>query len=75
MSPRIGQVQAKKLVAALKRAGFREAKQKGSHLTLVHDQKNLQTTIPMHAGDLGRGLLKAILNQAGITEDELRELL
>lgn len=75
MSPRLPQVQARQVIAALKRAGFREARQKGSHCTLVHHQWNVQTTVPIHTGDIGRGLLKAILKQAGITEDQFRDLL
>jgi hypothetical protein len=33
------------------------------------------TTVAMHAKDLKRSVMKAILDQAGLTEDELRELL
>jgi predicted RNA binding protein YcfA (HicA-like mRNA interferase family) len=29
----------------------------------------------MHAGDLHRGLMKTIIKQAGLTEDEFRDLL
>jgi len=72
---RLPQVNPRKLVNALKKAGFEEYDQKGSHLILVDEEKNLQTSVPIHSGDVGRGLLKKILKQAGISEEEFRELL
>ena len=75
MSSRLPAVSAKQVVAALKRAGFRQLHQKGSHLTLWHATKKLLTGVPMHPGDLGRGLVKQIIKQSGLTEDEFRALL
>jgi predicted RNA binding protein YcfA (HicA-like mRNA interferase family) len=66
---------ARQLVAALKRAGFHEHRQTGSHLHLWHPAKQLLTTVPMHARDLGRPLVKGSLKQAQLSEDELRKLL
>ena len=63
------------VVAALKQAGFLEHHQRGSHLYLWHPSKRRMTTVPMHPGDLHRGLLKRILTQASLTEDEFRALL
>ena len=75
MSARLPNVSARQVVAALKRAGFRELHQKGSHLMLWNEQKQLLTGVPMHPGDLGRGLVKKIIKQAGLTEDQFRRLL
>ena len=75
MSPRLPQVTAKKLIRALKRAGFREVNQHGSHLTLWHEQKQCITTVPIHPGDIKRPLLQAIIRQAGLSDEEFRELL
>jgi predicted RNA binding protein YcfA (HicA-like mRNA interferase family) len=72
---RLPQVNARELVSALKRAGFEEYDQIGSHLILVNENEDLQTSVPIHSGDIGRGLLKKILKQAGLTEEEFRELL
>jgi predicted RNA binding protein YcfA (HicA-like mRNA interferase family) len=66
----------KKIITALKRAGFEEDVQRGSHLTLLHPIKNLRTGVPVHPGkDIGRSLLRKILNQAELSEDEFRDLL
>jgi len=65
----------KEVVKALERGGFVRTSQKGSHLYLYHDGREVMTTVPMHPGDLPRWLLKKIIKQAGFTEDEFRELL
>jgi len=72
---RIGQVKARELISVLKRTGFKEAGQTGSHRFFVDEQRILQTSVPIHSGDIGRGLLKKILKQSGISEDEFRRLL
>ena len=59
----------------LRRAGFVLDPQKGSHAQFVHPQTRRMTTLPMHGGDLKRGLLRGILKDAGLTEDEFRRLL
>ncbi len=72
---RLPQVNARKLINALKQAGFVEHDQIGSHLILVNEEADLQTSVPIHSGDIGRGLLKKILKQAQLTEDQFRDLL
>ncbi len=66
---------ARKIIQALERAGFVDNGQKGSHLYFWHPAKKLTTCVPMHGGDLKRGLMKEILQQAGLTEEEFRKLL
>ncbi len=63
------------VVAALKRAGFDENRQKGSHLYLVHPQTKRRTSVAIHPRDLPRHTLKDIIRQAGLTEEEFRKLL
>ena len=73
---RLPTVNARKVIAALKRAGFEEVRQRGSHLYFWHPTRKLETCVPTHGGDdLARSLVRAILQQAGLTEDEFRELL
>jgi predicted RNA binding protein YcfA (HicA-like mRNA interferase family) len=72
---RLRQVKPRELIRALKKAGFEETDQIGSHVILVDEGRNLQTSVPMHPGDVARGLLKKILKQAELTEDQLRKLL
>ena len=72
---RLPTITPKKMVSALKRAGFIKHHQKGSHRYLWHPGRLRMTSIPMHARDLDRKTMKEILKQAGITEDEFRRLL
>jgi predicted RNA binding protein YcfA (HicA-like mRNA interferase family) len=59
----------------LKRAGFVEKRQKGRHLILWHERQRRTTMVALHGRDLPAPTLKDILKQAGISEEEFRELL
>lgn len=72
---RLPSVKPRELVAALERAGFVRHHQKGSHLYLWHQGKRRMTTVPMHPGDVHRGLLRVILKQADLTEAAFLDLL
>lgn len=64
-------LKSKDVVKILKRHGFSECRQKGSHLVMADDRGRL-ITIPMHSKPLKRGTLAAILRHAEISADELR---
>jgi len=69
---------ARELRTALVRAGFVELRQRGSHLRLHRielDGKRRHVTLPVHAGDVPPGTVRAILREAGLTEEDLRRLL
>lgn len=67
---------ALKLIRALKRAGFVEDRQKGSHLILIHASTKAMTVVPVHRGrSIKDSLLRAILHDARLTVDEFLELL
>lgn len=69
---RLPSLTPRQVVAALKKAGFEERRQRGSHLFLWHPGRAVVATVPMHARNLPRGTLKAIIRQAGLTEDEFQ---
>jgi predicted RNA binding protein YcfA (HicA-like mRNA interferase family) len=62
---------------ALERAGFELRRIRGSHHIYRHkSDKRRRTTVPDHgARDLPLGTVRAIIAQAGLTEDEFRALL
>ena len=72
---RLPGINARKAIQALKRAGFVEDGQRGSHLYFWHEEKRLITSVPVHPGDIKRSLLKQIIKQAGLSEEEFRKLL
>ncbi|MBI2361055.1 MAG: type II toxin-antitoxin system HicA family toxin [Deltaproteobacteria bacterium] len=64
---------AREVVRFLKRKGFIEKRQKGSHILLQHPQTGYRTSVPMHPGDLPTGLFLKILKDAGLTLEEFRQ--
>ena len=76
MTGRLPTLNARKIIQALKRAGFEEVRQhRSSHLFLANRTTNLETCVPIHGGDVGRSLVRAIVRQAGLTEEEFAKLL
>lgn len=65
---------AKELVAFLKRKGFIEKRQRGSQLILQHPETGYRTIIPIHPGDIPKGLFVKLLKDAGFTLDDFRKL-
>lgn len=61
---------------ALRRGGFVVSHQRGSHRYYISPQTGkVVTAVPMHPGDVARPLLKKIIRDAGLSEDEFRDLL
>ena len=60
----------------LTRQGFIVTHQRGSHRYYKSPTTGkIVTSVPMHPGDLNRGLLKKILKQVGWSEEEFQKLL
>jgi len=74
--PKLPVVSGKELIAALKKAGFIEVRQKGSHISLqkVTSEITYKTVVPLHR-ELAKGTLLDILHQTGLSRDDLLELL
>ena len=72
---RLPTLHARKIIQALEQAGFVFYRQVGSHYVLRHPVTRRMTTVPKHGRDIGRNLVRVILKQAGLTEDEFRKLL
>lgn len=68
---------ARKVIKALKKAGFEEDRQKGSHLILIHPQSTKRAVIPVHPGKtIKKPLLQSIIeDDAGLTIEEFLKLL
>jgi len=75
MSGRLPSFKPRELVALLNRAGFRQVYQDSSHLYLEHSVSRRTTCVPMHTGDLKRGLVhKILLKDCGLTRKEIQKL-
>ncbi|MCL5026566.1 MAG: type II toxin-antitoxin system HicA family toxin [Chloroflexi bacterium] len=76
MSPKLPRVTATQLVRALHRAGWYDDEQSGSHLSLRHPDRTGKVIVPVHRGKILKlGTLAGIMEDAGLTPDELRRLL
>lgn len=74
--PKLPVISGKKLVNALKKAGFVEVRQRGSHISMqkVTLEKTYKTVVPLHK-EIAKGTLLDILHQSGLSRDDLLELL
>lgn len=71
MTSRLPTLTALEILAILRRHGFVQVRQSGSHVVLKHPDGR-RTTVPLHKGrDLGRGLLRQIMRDARLTADDL----
>ena len=61
------------VVHALERAGFHQASQRGSHVKM-RNAAGRSAIVPMHR-EIAPGTLRSILRQAGLTADQLSDLL
>lgn len=60
-------------VRKLKRAGWTVSRQRGSHVMMVKPDHEYTLSIPQH-DELGPGLLRKLIRQAGLTVDEFNNL-
>ncbi|MGB2843055.1 MAG: type II toxin-antitoxin system HicA family toxin [Halobacteriota archaeon] len=66
---------AKKEIRALEKIGFKQIRQKGSHLFMRHPDGRT-TLITIHPGeDIGKGMIRKIISDAKLTRDEWLELI
>jgi predicted RNA binding protein YcfA (HicA-like mRNA interferase family) len=76
MSDKISRIRCEELVRVLKKAGFAEKRQKGSHLTMWRESDKRRVTVPIHPGrEVPIGTLRSILRDADISADNFRDLL
>ncbi len=71
--PKLPVLKPRQVIAALEKAGFRQVRQKGSHVQFKRG--NLLVTVPNHPGDLNSSVLKSILRQAQMSAEEFEALL
>lgn len=76
MKPKLPVVSGDELIRVLKKVGYEAIRQRGSHVRLYPAQGSDRkpTTVPLHK-ELAKGTLKQILHDAGITVEQLIELL
>jgi len=71
--PHLPVISGDELVKIMSRIGYHLDHTEGSHMILLHPSKG-RISIPRHK-ELGRGLLRALIRDAGLTRDEFIVLL
>ena len=60
-----------RIIAALKRKGFILKRVRGSHHILQHPASRRRAIVPLHKRDLPKGTLHTILEQTGLSINDL----
>lgn len=76
MSGQLPIISGRDAAKAFAKAGFhiQSGRGKGSHMVMYRSDPRAMLTIPDHR-ELGRGLLRALIRDAGLTVDAFRALL
>jgi len=70
--PKLPVLSGQEIVRALERLGFRQSRQRGSHVTLRRETK--VCVVPLHK-EVTLGTLQGILRQAGVASDDFMRAL
>ncbi len=72
--PKLPVISGAKAIKAFSRAGWRVARQKGSHVQMVKEGHEAILTVPIHS-ELRHGTLRGLIRDAGLTVEEFVDLL
>lgn len=68
-------LKARQVIKILQKLGFVKTRQKGSHVFFTHSDGRT-TVVPVHpTKQLGRGLLRSILDDIEVSPEEFKKLL
>lgn len=73
---KLPRISSKELIQALKKMGFEEMRQRGSHIVFAKEtsEGKIGCVVPLHS-DLALGTLQGILKQAKLTKEDLQKCL
>lgn len=72
--PKLPALKPRQVIKKLKKLGFVEHHQVGSHLTLKNPENDKRAVVPMHLKDIKKGTLAAILRESDINRKEFLEV-
>ena len=64
----------KEVLSKLKKLGFVEDRQSGSHKILIEPETKRHAVIPFHLKELPKGTMSSILREAKISKEEFAKL-
>ena len=76
MPPKFANIKPREMIRALQKGGFLIHEQSGSHVHLKHPTRPGRITVPYHERyDLPKPIVKSIIRQAGLTNQQFFDLL
>jgi predicted RNA binding protein YcfA (HicA-like mRNA interferase family) len=76
MPPKLASLKPREVIRALERGGWFIHETSGSHAQMKHPTKPGRVTVPCHDRfDLPKHIVKSIIRQAGLTNQEFFDLL
>ncbi len=74
--PKLPSLSPQKVITILEKKGFVLKRVTGSHYIFAHPETKRRVTVPYHSGqEVARGTLLQILEDAGISREEVQNLL
>jgi predicted RNA binding protein YcfA (HicA-like mRNA interferase family) len=73
--PKLPAIPPQKLAKILEKKGFVLDRIRGSHHVYVHPGTKVTISLPVHRKEIKKGILLDAMRQAGITREELIDLL
>jgi len=73
--PKLPSLTPQKIIKILKKKGYILDRAKGSHYIFYHPEMKKRVIVSLHKKNLPKGTLLEILKQAGLSKDELGDLL
>lgn len=73
--PKLPTLTPRKVIKVLKKKGFILDRVKGSHHIYYRPETKCRVIVALHKKDLPKGTLLEILKQAGVSKDDLRDIL
>ena len=72
---RLPQIPGARVVRALRRVGWEVRRIRGSHHIMTHPQRPGVISVPVHRRPVSKGMMSDILDLAGLSIQEFRDLL
>ena len=70
---RLPSLRSRDIIRVLRRTGFEEHRQRGSHR--IFKKGSLRVIVPIHTRDLKKGTVRNIIEQAGLTVEDFIKFL
>ncbi|MCX6716255.1 MAG: type II toxin-antitoxin system HicA family toxin [Candidatus Taylorbacteria bacterium] len=59
-----------RLIKAMEKLGYIATRQRGSHVTMINHEKKSRTCVSVHSSKVNRNIIRKILKQIDVSEEE-----